>query len=109
MNDLLQYENDYVIQTKTRHRTPVVRTTSIANMNDSASLKRVTSLSRTHSLAHSLRLKRNSMKQHYTSRVDEDSGSSSPELDSTIGHDSTDFGKHSRLEFIQYLDLVVVF
>lgn len=35
MNDLIQYENDFVIQTKTRHRTPIVRTTSITNVDES--------------------------------------------------------------------------
>ena len=34
MNDVIQYEHDYVITTKTRHRTPMVRTTSIANMEE---------------------------------------------------------------------------
>ena len=34
MNDLLQYEHDYKIQTKTRHRTPIVRTMSITNVED---------------------------------------------------------------------------
>ena len=29
MNDVVQYERDYVIQTKTRHQTPIVHTTSV--------------------------------------------------------------------------------
>ena len=35
MNDVVQYEHEYVIATKTRHPTPMVRTTSIANMEES--------------------------------------------------------------------------
>ena len=51
MNDLLQYEHDYMIQTKTRHRTPIVRTMSITNVEESAKKKHPTRLT-------SLRLKR---------------------------------------------------
>jgi len=29
MNDVVQYERDFVIQTKTRHQTPIVHTTSV--------------------------------------------------------------------------------
>jgi len=29
MNDVIQYERDFVVQTKTRHQTPIVHTTSI--------------------------------------------------------------------------------
>ena len=34
MNDVIQYEHQYIIQTKTRHRTPIVRTTSITNVDE---------------------------------------------------------------------------
>lgn len=32
-NDLLQYEFNFVIQTKTRHRTPMIRTASIVSVD----------------------------------------------------------------------------
>ena len=33
LNDVVQYEHNYIIQTRTRHRTPIVRTTSISNVD----------------------------------------------------------------------------
>jgi hypothetical protein len=34
MNDVVQFERDLVIQTKTRHQTPIVHTTSIMHIDD---------------------------------------------------------------------------
>lgn len=39
-NDVLQYEYNYIIQTKTRHRTPVVRTSSIVSGGEELSSKK---------------------------------------------------------------------
>ena len=35
MNDVVQYEHGMVIQTKTRHQTPIVRATSVMHIDDS--------------------------------------------------------------------------
>src|SRR6218665_845813 len=40
MNDVIQYENDFVIATKTRHQTPIVHTTSIMNIDEKATTAR---------------------------------------------------------------------
>jgi len=40
MNDVLQYERDFVIQTKTRHQTPIVHTASIIAEKSTASHSR---------------------------------------------------------------------
>jgi len=34
MNDVVQYEHNMVIQTKTRHQTPIVHTTSLLHVDD---------------------------------------------------------------------------
>ena len=34
MNDLYQYENNYIVCTKTRHKTPMIRTQSIVSVLD---------------------------------------------------------------------------
>jgi len=79
MNDVLQYENNYVIQTKTRHRMPVVRTTSITNVDESVRLgKRPSGMG----LASQARIKRASMKHKQLKPLKSgivDSGSSSPD------------------------------
>ncbi|XP_067656218.1 oxysterol-binding protein-related protein 8-like isoform X1 [Haliotis asinina] len=76
-NDLVQYENDYIIQTHTRHRTPVVRTMSI------------TSLEQKHEnplmLANIPRVQRSSM-----SRRRDESGSSTPDPEHRHESDSSE-------------------
>jgi len=37
MNDVIQFEQDFIITTKTHHQTPIVHTTSITNVDDSVS------------------------------------------------------------------------
>jgi|SRR6218665_2280213 len=37
MNDIVQFENNFVIQTKTRHQTPIVHTTSIVGLDEKKS------------------------------------------------------------------------
>ena len=96
MNDLLQYENNYIVQTKTRHRMPVVRTTSITNVDESlaASLshKRTTSLD----LVRQSRLKRASVK--HRKPLTRGSGSSSPEPE--LGPPDTDTDSDSAGQYI---------
>jgi len=36
MNDVVQYEHNMVIRTKTRHQTPIVHTTSLLHVDDLA-------------------------------------------------------------------------
>ena len=75
MNDVIQYENDFIVQTKTRHRTPIVRTTSITNVDES---NRHSSVDR----ARVARIKRASIKHLARAVVVEhESGSSSPDGD----------------------------
>ena len=38
-NDLYQYENDYTVCTKTRHKTPMIRTQSIVSVLDAEKVK----------------------------------------------------------------------
>lgn len=38
-NDLFQYECDYEIQTKTRHKTPMIRTSSIISVDPPTGVK----------------------------------------------------------------------
>ena len=72
MNDVIQYENDFIIQTKTRHRTPIVRTTSITNVDEPNRHK----VDR----ARVARIKRASIKHlARTAVVEHESGSSSPD------------------------------
>jgi len=50
MNDVIQYETDFVIQTKTHHQTPIVHTTSIIAGTGSTSCKdKKAAASRSHS------------------------------------------------------------
>lgn len=75
MNDVIQYENDFIVQTKTRHRTPIVRTMSITNVDES---KGHSSVDR----ARAARIKRASIKHlARTAVVEHESGSSSHEGD----------------------------
>lgn len=39
-NDLVQYEHDYIISTKTRHKTPIMRTGSIVSMEPQSQVRR---------------------------------------------------------------------
>ena len=72
MNDVIQYENDFIIQTKTRHRTPIVRTTSITNVEEPNR--------HTVDRARVARIKRASIKHlARTAVVEHESGSSSPD------------------------------
>ena len=36
LNDLYQYEKDFIILTKTKHKTPMIRTQSIVSVSDAA-------------------------------------------------------------------------
>jgi hypothetical protein len=54
MNDVVQYERDFVIQTKTRHQTPIVHTTSITAPGGGTSDDKVSAASRGHSRQSSL-------------------------------------------------------
>ena len=50
MNDVIQYERDFVIRTKTHHQTPIVHSTSIIAGSGSSSCKdEKTAASRSHS------------------------------------------------------------
>lgn len=40
-NDLVQFESNYVISTKTRHRTPMIRTSSIVSVEPSSVRKKM--------------------------------------------------------------------
>lgn len=80
-NDLLQFEYNYVIQTKTRHRTPMIRTASIVSVDPQNSLRQTesrTSVTVVKSSKHSLSTQ--------VSPVDRNSGSSSPEFHSDSSH-----------------------
>jgi hypothetical protein len=83
LNDLLQYEHNYIVQTKTRHRTPIVRTTSITNVDDQSTGSR---------LERVRRMKRASLK-HLRSMHNRGSGSSTPDHDvRALDTESTDSG-----------------
>jgi hypothetical protein len=103
MNDVVQFEHDYIIQTKTRHRTPIVRTVSITNVDESQR-----GVSRSNSRLDQVRMnriKRASIKrlQNMGARGG-GSGSSTPDIDSLqgrgAGHDSesTDSGGDTRVD-----------
>ncbi|XP_066999126.1 oxysterol-binding protein-related protein 8 isoform X2 [Anabrus simplex] len=68
-NDLLQYEYNYVIQTKTRHRTPMIRTSSIVPLLQTDSRSSITVLKTS---KHQLASKATTVDQ-------QNSGSSSPD------------------------------
>jgi hypothetical protein len=77
MNDVVQYERDMIIQTKTRHQTPIVHTTSLVQVDDIARSQR-----------HSASLRKNGVHataavQHFLRR--DSAGSSSPDDDGMGG------------------------
>ncbi len=80
MNDVIQYENDFIVQTKTKHRTPMVRTMSITNISDSTSVghKRPGSVDLRQSRP--IRLPRTSMKR-LRKITHQESGSSTPDAE----------------------------
>ena len=88
LNDLLQYEHDFIVQTKTRHRTPIVRTTSITNVDD----QNTRSLNRQSSIR-AVRIKRN-MKQMRS--VERESGSSTPDVELRNQSESSDSGGEGK-------------
>ena len=81
MNDVVQYENDYIVQTKTRHRTPIVRTTSITNVDESNHPRHGSAAQR------AARIKRASIKHLARSAAvaEHESGSSSPDPGDVAG------------------------
>ena len=87
MNDVIQYEHDYVITTRTRHRTPIVRTTSIANMGADSDNRGTPRASQSPiERARLSRLKRASMKQRALERTGSGvAENSSPEVDVVVG------------------------
>ena len=90
MNDLIQFEKDYIIQTKTRHRTPIVRTMSITNVDEhsAGSQRHHTSIER----VRALRIKRASIKRLRALERNE-SGSSTPDVELIQGDsESSDSG-----------------
>ncbi|XP_069132132.1 oxysterol-binding protein-related protein 8-like isoform X1 [Argopecten irradians] len=86
-NDLLQYESNYCIQTWTRHKTPVVRTCSIASLEQTP----VPTTGR-----HAPCIHRNSVKRLRI--VGEESESSTPEIDTRHNSDSSDQTKARRMQ-----------
>ena len=83
MNDLVQYEHEYIISTKTRHRTPIVRTTSITNMEEDKRKCSQSPIER----ARLSRIKRMSMKRLATIPA-RGSESSTPDIDKQVQRDS---------------------
>ncbi|XP_050411094.1 oxysterol-binding protein-related protein 8 isoform X2 [Patella vulgata] len=80
INDLLQYEQEFVIQTHTRHKTPVVRTMSITSQEQEK--KKVF---RNVALARS---------QRCTGKVRKESGSSTPDPELIHDSDSSETAKY---------------
>jgi len=93
MNDVLQYETNFVIQTKTRHRTPIVRSTSIMNVHDAKKCARSRPRQSSgectgHKRQTSVKLKR--------VKLNRESGSSTPDLE---GHRDDSDSSDSRSEY----------
>lgn len=84
-NDLLQYEFNFVIQTKTRHRTPMIRTASIVSVDPQVADSR-SSITMLKTSKHQLSSK--------VSAVDRNSGSSSPEYHSDSSHSEPRNSQH---------------
>jgi len=92
MNDVIQYERDFVIQTKTRHQTPIVHTTSIIAGSSGASYKdEKVATSRSHSRHASMdhptsttagKSKRVSMSMKHTREPQQDNTTASAMCDS---------------------------
>ena len=82
MNDVVQFEHQYVIQTKTRHRTPIVRTTSITNVDENQRGPGARGAAPVNSIerARINRIKRASMKR-IQSIERRESGSSTPDVE----------------------------
>ncbi|CAI9724578.1 Hypothetical predicted protein [Octopus vulgaris] len=72
-NDLLQYESEYVIKARTRHRTPMVRARSLSSLDKKDECKNYSK-----SKLCSNRMKRPSLNQRH---MGEESGSSTPDLE----------------------------
>jgi hypothetical protein len=93
MNDVIQYERDFVIQTKTRHQTPIVHTTSISAPGGGASDDKVSAASRGHSrqpsrdhvLAVAARTKRLSVKRLHSSLHGVHGGSTAARNSTPVG------------------------
>ncbi|XP_067122060.1 oxysterol-binding protein-related protein 8 isoform X6 [Centruroides vittatus] len=93
-NDVLQYEYNYIIQTKTRHRTPVVRTSSIVSGGEELSSKKdLLHMSVEHvitSRPSKCFLQENSVIHHRPSVLSHGSESSSPDVEVIQNSDSTE-------------------
>lgn len=83
LNDLLQYEHEFIAQTKTRHRTPIVRTTSITNVDEN-----------TRGLKHQSSFRAARIKQRVNMKqmrsMERESGSSTPDVEAR--NESSDSG-----------------
>ncbi|XP_064635673.1 oxysterol-binding protein-related protein 8-like isoform X3 [Lineus longissimus] len=112
INDLLQYECDYVIQTKTRHKTPIIRATSILSVEESAlskishKAKKSQSLERVRAAA---RMKQKNLSKHLC-EVGPESGSSTPDPEVfNLGEsDSSDFCADDRQDAMRNCRAVTV-
>ncbi|KAJ8298837.1 hypothetical protein KUTeg_022897 [Tegillarca granosa] len=89
MNDLVQYEYDYKIQTWTKHKTPIVRTLSITSLEQKSDLFQ----GKLHCSSH---IQRNSVKR--LRMVGEESESSNPDQEHRHESDSSEPGKHPRVQ-----------
>lgn len=96
MNDVVQYEMDYQVMTKTRHRTPIVRATSITSVEDSPNLSGP--LVR----APVPRLKRPSLKWAAQQQASESSTPDHDAISQRHGSESSDSGG-KRSAFCMYL------
>ncbi|XP_058806825.1 oxysterol-binding protein-related protein 8 isoform X3 [Phymastichus coffea] len=75
-NDLVQYEHDYIVSTKTRHKTPIMRTGSIVSMEPQSQLPLLLAESRS-SLSVLKSSKRQLTNNHPITEAAHDSASSS--------------------------------
>ncbi|XP_074660916.1 oxysterol-binding protein-related protein 8-like isoform X3 [Tubulanus polymorphus] len=95
MNDVLQYENDYVIQTKTRHKTPIVRASSILSVEETNSVKKKLRLP----MERARSIKQRNIKHLHT--LGAESGSSTPDPDicsrGGVESDSSDSAAETRV------------
>lgn len=93
INDVLQYEYDYVVQTKTRRKVPLVRATSILSVNSGPDSARKHRRQPSSERARAARIKR-TVVNHLRS-VDHESGSSTPDLEHRPDSDSSESeGEH---------------
>lgn len=91
-NDLVQYENDYIVRTKTRHKTPIMRTGSIVAADPQAQMPLLQAESRS-SLSVLKSSKRQLSSNLPLTETGQDSGSSSAEAHSDS---SQSVGKRRR-------------